>query len=60
VKRWRSCAIRTCAGKSRTEAPRAVACIVAAASDLAHCHPDKTVRRKNQAFAELMIPVVKG
>ncbi len=46
--------------KSRTEALRAVASVVAAAMDLAAAHPDEAVRRENQAFADLMIPVVKG
>ena len=46
--------------KSRTEALRAVACVVAAASELAHGHRDEAVRRENQAFVDLMIPVVKG
>jgi 3-(methylthio)propanoyl-CoA dehydrogenase len=46
--------------KSRTEALRAVASVVAAAMDLAAGHPDEAVRRENQALVELMIPVVKG
>jgi 3-(methylthio)propanoyl-CoA dehydrogenase len=46
--------------KSRTEALRAVASVVAAAMDVSAAHPDETVRRENQAFVDLMIPVVKG
>jgi hypothetical protein len=46
--------------KSRTEALRAVACVVAAAMDVAALHPDEAVRRETQAFVDLMIPVVKG
>jgi acyl-CoA dehydrogenase len=46
--------------KSRTEALRAVACVVAAATDLAQAHPDPSIRREQQAFVDLMIPVVKG
>ncbi len=46
--------------KSQTEAMRALAYVVAGAMDAAHRHPDKATRQQNQAFAELMIPVVKG
>ena len=46
--------------KSQTEAMRALAYVVAGAMDAAHRHPDKDTRQKNQAFVELMIPVVKG
>lgn len=46
--------------KSQTEAMRAVAYVVAAAQDAARCHPDAAERQRKQAFAELMIPVVKG
>ncbi|MBK8063296.1 MAG: acyl-CoA dehydrogenase [Betaproteobacteria bacterium] len=46
--------------KSQTEAMRALACLVAAATDTAQRHPDKAVRAQNQAFVDLMIPVVKG
>lgn len=46
--------------KSRTEALRAVACAVAAATDVARAHPDEAVRARSQAFVDLMIPVVKG
>ncbi len=46
--------------KSNIEAMRALACTVAASMDIAHRHPDKAERLKHQAFADLMIPVVKG
>jgi 3-(methylthio)propanoyl-CoA dehydrogenase len=46
--------------KSQTEAMRAVACVVGAATDAARCHADEAVRKENQAFVELMIPIVKG
>ncbi|WP_341644748.1 acyl-CoA dehydrogenase [Thauera sp. SDU_THAU2] len=46
--------------KSKTEAMRALAYVVAAATDKAHHHPDEAVRALNQAFVDLMIPVVKG
>ena len=46
--------------KSQTEAMRALAYVVASALDVAHSHPDKATRERNQAFADLMIPVVKG
>lgn len=46
--------------KSQTEAMRALAYVVGAATDLAHHHPDEAVRASNQAFVDLMIPVVKG
>jgi alkylation response protein AidB-like acyl-CoA dehydrogenase len=46
--------------KSQAEAMRALAYTTAAAVDFSHRHPDKEVRRRNQAFVDLMIPVVKG
>src|SRR3984893_11738951 len=46
--------------KSQTEAMRALAGVTAAAQDAALRHPDAAVRRDNQAFVDLMIPVVKG
>ncbi|HXE40313.1 MAG TPA: acyl-CoA dehydrogenase, partial [Azonexus sp.] len=46
--------------RARIEAMRAVAYVTAAALDNAHANPDETARQKAQAFAELMIPVVKG
>jgi 3-(methylthio)propanoyl-CoA dehydrogenase len=46
--------------KSRTEAMRAMACVVAAAMDVARCDADAARRQQSQAFVDLMIPVVKG
>jgi 3-(methylsulfanyl)propanoyl-CoA dehydrogenase len=46
--------------KSQTEAMRALAYVTAAALDAAHLHPDKEARKRNQAFVDLVIPVVKG
>jgi alkylation response protein AidB-like acyl-CoA dehydrogenase len=46
--------------KSQVEAMRALAYVVAAAHDIALRDPDENVRRRNQAFVDLMIPVVKG
>jgi alkylation response protein AidB-like acyl-CoA dehydrogenase len=46
--------------KSETEAMRALAGVVAVALDGARLHPNEGERRRHQAFADLMIPVVKG
>jgi alkylation response protein AidB-like acyl-CoA dehydrogenase len=46
--------------KSQAEATRALAYVVAAAHDAAIHHPDAETRKQNQAFVDLMIPVVKG
>ena len=46
--------------KSQTEAMRALAYVVGAASDVAHRHPDPAVRSERQALVDLLIPVVKG
>ena len=46
--------------KAQAEAMRALAYVVAAAMDIAHHDPDKALRAKHQAFADMMIPVVKG
>ncbi|TXH22213.1 MAG: acyl-CoA dehydrogenase [Elusimicrobia bacterium] len=46
--------------KSRAEATRALAYVVAAAHDAAVHHPDDGERKRSQAFVDLMIPVVKG
>jgi alkylation response protein AidB-like acyl-CoA dehydrogenase len=46
--------------RARIEAMRAIAYVTAAAQDRAHREPDAAARSKAQAFAELMIPVVKG
>ncbi len=46
--------------RAQTEAARALAMATAYAFDLAKAHPDPEVRKRNQAFVDLMIPVVKG
>ncbi len=46
--------------RARIEAMRALAYVTAAAQDNAHANPDEAERKKGQAFADLMIPVVKG
>ncbi len=46
--------------KSQIEAMRALAYTVAAAHDRASHHPEGWERERNQAFVEMMIPVVKG
>jgi acyl-CoA dehydrogenase len=46
--------------RSRTEAMRALAGVVAAAMDTAAHHADADRRKESQAFVDLMIPVVKG
>ncbi|MDB5814546.1 MAG: acyl-CoA dehydrogenase [Rhodocyclales bacterium] len=46
--------------KSQTEAMRALAYVVAAATDRAERHPDELTRTRAQGFVDLMIPVVKG
>ncbi|MDU4253528.1 acyl-CoA dehydrogenase [Pseudomonas sp.] len=46
--------------KSRIEAMRALACEVALAMDLAAGHPDLQTRLEQQAFVDLLIPVVKA
>ncbi|MFA7280866.1 MAG: acyl-CoA dehydrogenase [Sterolibacterium sp.] len=46
--------------KSLNEAMRALAYTVAAAHDAAARHPDENERKRNQAYVDLMIPVVKG
>ena len=46
--------------KSRTEAMRALAYVVAAALDSAQRHPDPAERARQQAMVDLLIPVVKG
>ncbi|AZG12276.1 acyl-CoA dehydrogenase [Cupriavidus pauculus] len=42
------------------EGARSVAYVAAAASDVAHQHPDESVRRQNMALYEFLVPVVKG
>jgi 3-(methylthio)propanoyl-CoA dehydrogenase len=46
--------------KSQTEAMRAIAAVVAVALDGARLHPSAEDRQRYQAFADLMIPVIKG
>jgi len=46
--------------RAQTEAARALAMATAHAFDLAEAHPDKDVRKAQQAFVDLMIPIVKG
>jgi alkylation response protein AidB-like acyl-CoA dehydrogenase len=46
--------------KSQTEAMRALAGVVAVSLDAARLHPRDGERAQHQAFADLMIPVVKG
>ncbi|MGE5492062.1 MAG: acyl-CoA dehydrogenase [Actinomycetota bacterium] len=46
--------------RSQVEAMRALAYVTAAALDNAHSNPDEAEQKKAQAFADLMIPVVKG
>ena len=46
--------------RARIEAMRALAYVTAAAQDHAHNNPDEAARKQGQAFADLMIPVVKG
>jgi len=46
--------------KSQTEAMRALAYVVASAMDASARSPSEEARKSNQAFVDLMIPVVKG
>ena len=46
--------------KAQAEATRALAYVVAAALDTVHHSADKEAVARSQAFADLMIPVVKG
>ena len=46
--------------RARIEAMRALAYVTAAALDNAHAHQDSVAREKARAFADLLIPVVKG
>jgi alkylation response protein AidB-like acyl-CoA dehydrogenase len=43
-----------------TEGCRAMALMGAAAYDAAHAHPDADERKRNQAFYEFMVPLIKG
>jgi 3-(methylthio)propanoyl-CoA dehydrogenase len=46
--------------KSQTEAMRSLAAVVAVSLDAARLHPVSEERERHQAFADLMIPVIKG
>ena len=46
--------------RALTEGCRAMSSVAAAAFDAAHHHPDAETRKQNQAFYELMVPLVKG
>ena len=46
--------------RARIEAMRALAYVTAAAQDNAHANPDAAAREKARAFADLLIPIVKG
>jgi 3-(methylthio)propanoyl-CoA dehydrogenase len=46
--------------RAQTEAMRALAYVVAAAQDIAKRSSDTAAKAQSQAFADLMIPVVKG
>jgi len=46
--------------KSQTEAMRALAAVAAVSLDAARLHPRPDERRRHQALADLLIPVVKG
>jgi alkylation response protein AidB-like acyl-CoA dehydrogenase len=46
--------------RAHTEAARALAYVGAAASDIAHHHPDAATRAANLAVYEYLVPVIKG
>ncbi|MBI3149369.1 MAG: acyl-CoA dehydrogenase [Betaproteobacteria bacterium] len=46
--------------RAHTEAMRGLTYVVAAAFDHAHSHPDEATRKQSLAFADYMIPIVKG
>jgi len=46
--------------RALTEACRAMALVGAAAYDAAHAHPDAQTRKRNQAFYEFVVPLIKG
>jgi 3-(methylthio)propanoyl-CoA dehydrogenase len=46
--------------KSQTEAMRALSSVIAVSLDAARLHPRVVDRERHQAFADLMIPVIKG
>jgi hypothetical protein len=46
--------------RAYAEGCRALAMVAAAAFDAAHAHPDAQERKRNQAFYEFLVPLVKG
>lgn len=46
--------------RAQIEGARALSYVAAAMSDIAHHHPDATVRKANQASYEFLVPIVKG
>ncbi len=46
--------------RALTQGCRAMASVAAGAYDAAHHHPDAETRKQNQAFYELLVPLVKG
>ncbi|WP_250534439.1 acyl-CoA dehydrogenase [Caballeronia sp. AZ10_KS36] len=46
--------------RAYTEGARALAYVAAAHSDLAHAHPEESVRKRHQAVYEFLVPIVKG
>lgn len=46
--------------RAQIEGARALSYVAAAMSDIAHHHPDVTVRKANQASYEFLVPIVKG
>jgi 3-(methylthio)propanoyl-CoA dehydrogenase len=46
--------------RAYTEGCRAMAMVGAAAFDAAHHHTDEATRKQNQAFYELLVPLIKG
>ncbi|WP_322057155.1 acyl-CoA dehydrogenase [Paraburkholderia sp. J63] len=46
--------------RSMTEGARALAYMAASHCDIAHRHPDESVRARHQAIYEFLVPIVKG
>ncbi|WP_250472782.1 acyl-CoA dehydrogenase [Caballeronia sp. GAFFF1] len=46
--------------RAYTEGARTLAYVAAAHSDLAHAHPEESVRKRHQAVYEFLVPIVKG
>ncbi|MFD1561200.1 acyl-CoA dehydrogenase [Paraburkholderia silviterrae] len=46
--------------RSMTEGARALAYVAAGHCDIAHRHPDESVRARHQAIYEFLVPIVKG